>query len=84
MWREDTRLAPKLLAALDRNERYVVRSNEPYDFRINNWFTLERHGLAIGLPCAYIEIRNDLIEAGNSLEGYLAEAITDSVRFIGA
>lgn len=83
MWREDTRLAPRLLETLSRNDKYVVRSNEPYDFRLNNWFTLQRHGLAIGLPCAYIEVRNDLIGAGDSLEGYLAEAITDAVRLIG-
>lgn len=62
MWREDTRLAPRLIEALSRRGTYAVRDNEPYDFRANDWFTLQRHGLQIGVPCAYIEVRNDLID----------------------
>jgi predicted N-formylglutamate amidohydrolase len=61
MWREDTRLAPRLITELSKPGTYVVRDNEPYDFRAHDWFTLQRHGLQIGVPCAYIEVRNDLI-----------------------
>lgn len=61
MWREDVRLAPRLIRALSQPGTFVVRDNEPYDFRVNDWFTLQRHGLQIGVPCAYIEVRNDLI-----------------------
>ena len=80
MWREDTRLAPPLIEALSNQSRYVVRSNEPYDFRSNDWFTLQRHGLEIGVPCAYIEVRNDLILDGREIAGCLAQAILDALR----
>lgn len=80
MWREDMRLAPRLLAALAKDTEYVVRSNEPYDFRTNDWFTLQRHGLGIGVPCAYIEVRNDLMGAGRPLANDLAEVILRASR----
>jgi predicted N-formylglutamate amidohydrolase len=86
MWREDTRLAPRLIAELAKSGTHVVRDNEPYDFRANDWFTLQRHGLAIGVPCAYIEVRNDLIDLSarrNAMVQHLAAAIlraTDSLR----
>jgi predicted N-formylglutamate amidohydrolase len=82
MWREDARLAPRLIETLSADARYVVRSNEPYDFRTSDWFTLQRHGLGIGLPCAYIEVRNDLIDASGSLAGHLAAAILSAVAHI--
>ena len=77
MWREDARLAPRLLAELAQRGKYVVRDNEPYDFRGSDWFTLQRHGLEIGLPCAYIEVRNDLIGPAQreAMAEYLAAAI---------
>lgn len=75
MWRDDTRLAPPLIEALARDTTYAVRSNEPYDFRTNDWFTLQRHGLDIGVPCAYIEIRNDLMGSASSMANDLAGAI---------
>jgi predicted N-formylglutamate amidohydrolase len=82
MWREDTRLAPPLIEALAKDTNYAVRSNEPYDFRTNDWFTLQRHGLDIGVPCAYIEIRNDLMGSASSLANDLAEAILHASRLL--
>jgi predicted N-formylglutamate amidohydrolase len=81
MWREDTRVAPRLIEALSRGGTYVVRDNEPYDFRANDWFTLQRHGLQIGVPCAYIEVRNDLIDASapEALARHLGTAILEAV-----
>jgi predicted N-formylglutamate amidohydrolase len=79
MWREDARLAPRLIEALSKKTKYVVRSNEPYDFRASDGFTLQRHGLEIGLPCAY-RVRNDLICAGGSIERCLAEAILNALH----
>ncbi|HEY1891046.1 MAG TPA: N-formylglutamate amidohydrolase [Steroidobacteraceae bacterium] len=78
MWREDARLAPRLIAQLAQGGTYVVRDNEPYDFRGSDWFTLQRHGLEIGLPCAYIEVRNDLIGPAQRepMAEYLASAIS--------
>jgi predicted N-formylglutamate amidohydrolase len=78
MWREDTRLAPRLIEELSRPGTHVVRDNEPYDFRANDWFTLYRHGLEIGVPSAYIEVRNDLIDSAartQALAQYLGTAV---------
>jgi predicted N-formylglutamate amidohydrolase len=61
MWRGDARLAPRLIEQLSKQGEYIVRDNEPYDFRGSDWFTLQRHGLDVGVPCAYIEVRNDLV-----------------------
>ena len=86
MWREDTRMAPGLIEELARPGSYVVRDNEPYDFRANDWFTLQRHGLEIGVPCAYIEVRNDLIDLParkDAVAQYLAAAalaVTDRLQ----
>lgn len=80
MWRDDTRLAPRLIAELSKRGDHVVRDNEPYDFRANDWFTLERHGLGIGVPCAYIEVRNDLIDGParrEALARFLSAAIQE-------
>lgn len=78
MWREDTRMAPRLIEELSRSGDYVVRDNEPYDFRISDWFTLQRHGLEIGVPCAYIEVRNDLIDGPQRTEA-LAQCLGAAV-----
>jgi predicted N-formylglutamate amidohydrolase len=61
MWREDARLAPRLIEQLSKHGEYTVRDTEPYDFRGSDWFTLQRHGLEVRVPCAYIEVRNDLV-----------------------
>jgi predicted N-formylglutamate amidohydrolase len=86
MWREDVRIAPRLIEALSQRGTYVVRDNEPYDFRANDWFTLQRHGLEIGVPCAYIEVRNDLIQPAPRKEAmakYLAAAVLQVVGLGG-
>lgn len=82
MWREDARLAPRLIAELSQAGTHVVRDNEPYDFRDSDWFTLQRHGLEIGVPCAYIEVRNDLIDLSarrQAMANYLATALSQAV-----
>jgi predicted N-formylglutamate amidohydrolase len=87
MWREDVRLAPRLIEELSRRGTYIVRDNEPYDFRANDWFTLQRHGLEIGVPCAYIEVRNDLIELSDRREAlalHLAAAIREAAAELPA
>lgn len=82
MWREDRRLAPRLIAELSRRGAFAVRDNEPYDFNTNDWFTLQRHGLQIGVPCAYIEVRNDLIALPaqmDALARYLGAAVLEAL-----
>jgi len=78
MWREDTRIAPRLITELSKHGDYAVRDNEPYDFRTHDWFTLQRHGLEIGAPCAYIEVRNDLIDGSERMDA-LARCVEAAV-----
>jgi len=78
MWRDDARLAPRLIEELSKQGEYVVRDNEPYDFRTSDWFTLQRHGLEIGVPCAYVEVRNDLINTFASRRK-MAEALSQAI-----
>jgi predicted N-formylglutamate amidohydrolase len=63
MWKRDDRLPGPLIGALQKQTRYSVEDNQPYSFVDSDWFTLDRHGLSIGVPNAYIEVRNDLIES---------------------
>ena len=58
---DDIRLATPLLVELRRDENIIVGDNEPYSPEDRVYFTLERHGLAHGLACVMIEIRNDEI-----------------------
>jgi len=83
MWREDARMAPRLIAELSKRGTYVVRDNEPYDFRTSDWFTLQRHGLQIGVPCAYVEVRNDLIDVPARAEALAQQLGAAVLRITG-
>lgn len=56
----DRRLSDPLIAGL-KDEGLNVGVNEPYSPADRVYYTLERHGEALGLPPVMIEIRNDLI-----------------------
>lgn len=58
---EDTRLSDPLLAELRRDPTLVVGDNQPYSPADRVYTTLERHARSRRLPCAMIELRNDLI-----------------------
>lgn len=58
---EDERIADPLIAALMREEGLNVGVNEPYSPADKVYFTLEKHARSCGLPCAMIEVRNDVI-----------------------
>lgn len=81
---EDERLSAPLLAGLRAEAGLVVGDNEPYAPKDRVYYTLERHARSRGLPCAMIEIRNDLIadvagqqEWAERLSRLLAAAGTD-------
>ena len=78
MWREDPRLPSKLIEEIKRLKKFKVEENQPYSFKENDWFTLDRHGLSTGVPNAYIEIRNDLIENSDS-KPRLLDILTESI-----
>ncbi len=63
MWRDDPRLPLPLMEALRKQDHFAVDENEPYSFVTGDWFTLDRHGLSINVPNAYIEVRNDLLSS---------------------
>ncbi|MEW5421631.1 N-formylglutamate amidohydrolase [Amorphus sp. 3PC139-8] len=57
-----------------------VGDNEPYDWRRENGYTLDRHGLDRGIAAVYLEIRNDLLsdpEVANTICDLLARALTE-------
>ena len=56
----DRRLADELIEGL-KAAGLTVGVNEPYSPADRVYYTLERHAEARGLPCAMIEVRNDLI-----------------------
>ncbi len=65
----DQRISKPLLSGLAAEAGIVVGDNEPYAPADRVYYTLERHARTRGLPCAMIEIRNDVIadEAGQTL-----------------
>jgi len=68
MWKQDGRLSSPLIQAIRDIGVYTVDDNMPYSFKENDWFTLVRHGIAVGVPNAYIEVRNDLIADATLVE----------------
>ncbi|HBO1833552.1 TPA: N-formylglutamate amidohydrolase [Pseudomonas aeruginosa] len=78
MWKHDDRLPLRLINSIEQQDVFRVDDNEPYSFKENDWFTLDRHGISIGVPNAYIEVRNDLIQNAALLDrmsDVLAKAI---------
>lgn len=61
LWDRDEATARRLIT--DLRERYglLVGDNEPYSGRHPSDYTVDTHAEAAGLPCASIEIRQDLL-----------------------
>jgi predicted N-formylglutamate amidohydrolase len=80
MWDQDGRIPVPLIRNLDAMEGVCVGDNEPYSGRHPHDFTIDHHAERNGLPCAGIEVRQDLVsdEAGAAKwAGVLAEALED-------
>lgn len=58
---DDDRLAAPMIGALRGERDLVVGVNEPYAPADRVYYTIERHARSRGLPCAMVEIRNDVI-----------------------
>ena len=58
---DDRSLADIMLASLRSEPELVVGDNEPYGPQDGVFHSVGRHGQARGLPCAMIEVRNDLL-----------------------
>lgn len=79
MWREDERLAPRLIEALKKFEDIDIGDNEPYDFRTSDWYTLKRHGLDANVPAAYIEVRNSYL-IDETMRSRVSDLITRAIQ----
>lgn len=62
----DDRLATPLIDGLRKDPSLVVGVNEPYSPADRVYYTHERHARPRGLPCAMIEIRNDMVTDASS------------------
>jgi hypothetical protein len=71
-------MGPPVLKALREQGGFVIGNNEPYDWRTSDGYTLRRHGLERGLPCLYLEIRNDLLATPKSI-GRVADALVPAL-----
>jgi predicted N-formylglutamate amidohydrolase len=78
MWKRDARLSGPLLNSLGQRGQFAVEDNQPYSFAESDWFTLDRHGLSIDVPNAYIEVRNDLLDKPPAIET-MAEALAHAI-----
>lgn len=82
LWRKECRMGGHALKRLRSDGRFVIGSNEPYDWHSSEGYTLRHHGLDRGLACLYLEIRNDLLMTTESLTHVadaLAPALTEEV-----
>ena len=79
MWKQDNRLSLPLIEETRKLGGFSVEDNQPYSFAESDWFTLDRHGLSIGVPNAYIEVRNDLIGNQPSID-VMADVLAVSIR----
>lgn len=77
LWDRDPRLAVPLIRALQA-KGLAVGDNEPYSGASPVDYSLHAHGEARGLPCALVEIRQDLIDTAQGAERWarlLAEVV---------
>lgn len=72
LWNEDGRLARPLIAALAREPGLRVGDNKPYTGRNAHGYATHRHGDALGLAYAVIEIRNDKVPDDAAAEAWAA------------
>lgn len=61
LWDTDARLALPLMARLRSSRDIRVGDNEPYSGRHPADFTVDHHAESLGLACAGVEIRQDLV-----------------------
>lgn len=82
-YRKDRRLPDALLALMRRDPGLAVGENQPYPITLEGDFAIPVHGEVRGLPCALVEIRQDLI-AGETGAAEWATRLTDALRTIAA
>jgi predicted N-formylglutamate amidohydrolase len=84
LWREMSPFVAAVLEALQAAgfaAGFKVGDNEPYDWRQAIGYTLDRHGLRRGMPCFYLEVRNDLL-ADPETFGPVAQVVEDALASV--
>lgn len=82
LWNEDRRLAGPLIDAL-RAKGLNTGDNEPYSGASSEDYGLHAHAEARGLPCALIELRQDLVDTRQGVRrwtGILHEVLAPLLR----
>jgi len=79
MWDQDARLPVPLIEALRGMEGVCVGDNEPYSGRHPHDFTIDHHAERNGLPCAGIEVRQDLIAHADGARKW-ADILADALE----
>ncbi|MBM3519070.1 MAG: N-formylglutamate amidohydrolase [Alphaproteobacteria bacterium] len=80
-YRYDRRLAALLLAALRREAALCVGENQPYPVELKSDYSVPVHGERRGLPCALIEVRQDLLAEPAGVVAW-AERLAVAVRAV--
>ncbi len=75
----DRRLADALLGTLCGEPQIIIGDNEPYAPTDGVYHSIALHGEKHGLPCAMLEIRNDLI-ADPSSQTVWAERLANAIQ----
>jgi len=81
LWNRDPRIALPMIEHLRQHSHLHIGDNEPYDGK-QLAYSIDRHGMAAGLPNAAIEIRQDLIANQEGVETWaklLGDALEDTL-----
>ena len=79
MWDEDPRVPVPLIRNLEAMDGVCVGDNEPYSGRHPHDFTIDYHAESRGLPCAGIEVRQDLVANEEGAKRW-ARVLADALR----
>jgi predicted N-formylglutamate amidohydrolase len=85
LWNKDARVVRPLLNRLRAEGSFIVGDNEPYSGELPG-DTMDRHGTALGLAHALIEVRQDLVAEASlvaSLAGRLAPILRAAMAEAG-
>jgi predicted N-formylglutamate amidohydrolase len=80
LYHRDQHLAPAVIPYLQENTDFTVGVNEPYSVGDETDYGIPVHGEKRGYPCVEFEIRNDLTEGQQAVEGW-AELVARALYF---
>ena len=78
LWNTDGRLAQALIGLMKRDLGVTIGDNEPYSGKYL-YYTMQRHGVDLGLLQTTLEVRNDHLRDSNSI-GAWARTLADLIE----